>query len=89
MKKQARISQDEFPSGGPADGEDPASRPEGWQRFLRTCRAHRGKTILAGLTLSVALGLGCLDALLAGPMQRWAERTMNSKLKTQKPTIKH
>jgi len=39
------------------------------------------RSLLLGLAVVVLTGLGCADALLAGPMQRWAERTMNGNLK--------
>lgn len=59
----------------------PAAPPSGgWQRFLKTCRAHRWRTFLVALVLLLPVFLGSLDALLAGPMRTWAERTMNSKL---------
>jgi hypothetical protein len=54
--------------------------PGSWRRFLKHARAHRGKTILAGLFLTCLALLFSLDALLAGPMRTWAERKMNSNL---------
>jgi hypothetical protein len=55
--------------------------PLGWcRRFWGKCRAHRGKTLLIGLTLSLGLAVGLADVLLARPMRDWAERMMNSKL---------
>ena len=48
--------------------------------MLRLARAHRGKSLLIGLAALAVIGLGFMDALLAGPMQRWAERTMNANL---------
>ena len=47
---------------------------------MNTCLAHRGRSILFALVLFVAVGLCSMDALLARPMQRWAEQAMNSKL---------
>ena len=54
--------------------------PGKWRRLLNTCRAHRGKSILAALALFLVVGLFFMDALLAGPMRRWAEQAMNAKL---------
>jgi hypothetical protein len=51
-----------------------------WARFLKVYRGHRGKSILALLTVVVMGGLWFLDALLAGPLRSWAERTMNANL---------
>ena len=59
----------------------PAASPGRWRRFLNLCRAHPAKGLLGGLALLVLVGLFCVDTLLAGPMQRWAERTMNANLK--------
>lgn len=47
---------------------------------MKVCRANPGKAILSGLAGSLVVVLWMLDALLASPMRRWAERTMNSKL---------
>src|SRR5664279_1852556 len=74
------------PQDGPSPSrseQSPASAPSPgrWKRFLNTCRAHRGKSIVYGLALFMVLGLFFMDALLAGPMRRWAEQAMNSKLK--------
>ncbi len=53
----------------------------GWLRPpLNACRDHRGKAALAALALLLALAVVCADALLAGPVRTWAERTINSKL---------
>ena len=65
--------QEPFP-GGP-------EKPSFFARFLKVCRAHRAKAILAGSALSLVLAAGLADALLAEPMRRWAERTMNAQLK--------
>jgi hypothetical protein len=65
------------PPGHP--GRDSAP-PGNWRRFLKLARAHRGKSILGGLFLSILILLFCMDALLAGPMRNWAERKMNSNL---------
>jgi hypothetical protein len=56
------------------------ARPGSWRRFLKLARAHRGKSILAGLLLLFVVLLFSLDALLAGPMRNWAERKINSNL---------
>ena len=52
-----------------------------WRRFLHVCRANPGKTAFGALALFIVLALYSADALLAGPMRNWAERTMNSQLK--------
>ena len=49
--------------------------------LLGYCRGHRGKAAMAGLVLLIALALACADALLAGPVRTWAERTINSSLR--------
>lgn len=57
-------------------------RPEPlWRRFLKICRANRGKTIFIALVLLLVIVFRSADALLAGPLRNWAERTMNSQLK--------
>ncbi|MBN1545052.1 MAG: DUF748 domain-containing protein [Syntrophaceae bacterium] len=58
----------------------PATSSGRWGRFLHVCRANPGKTALVALALFIVLALSVADALLAGPMRNWAERTMNSKL---------
>ena len=73
--------QDGSSSGRSEQSAASASPPGRWKRFLNTCRAHRGKSIVYGLALFMVLGLFFMDALLAGPMRRWAEHAMNSKLK--------
>jgi hypothetical protein len=47
---------------------------------LKAGRAHWGKSIFAGLACLAVIALFSLDALIAGPMRNWAERTMNSHL---------
>lgn len=69
-------------SRGSEQGAASAPPPGRWKRFLDTCRAHRGKSVLFSLALLMALALCFGDALLAGPMRRWAEHAMNSKLKS-------
>ncbi|WP_257310433.1 DUF748 domain-containing protein [Geothrix fuzhouensis] len=59
----------------------PPPPPGRWARLFRLARAHRGKSLLLGLAALALIGLGCMDVLLARPMQRWAERTMNANLK--------
>lgn len=82
MKKSPALDkQDECPGGGSANGLILARLALWWNRYRALCRAHRGKTALAGFMLSVAFVLGLADPLLAGPLRNWAERTMNSKLK--------
>ena len=71
---------DEPPLGASKPTHAPAAPRTGWKRFLSLCRAHRGKSILALLAFLLLLILFFLDALLAGPMRTWAERTMNAKL---------
>ncbi|MDP2875020.1 MAG: hypothetical protein Q8O00_02475, partial [Holophaga sp.] len=51
-----------------------------WQRFFKVCRTHHRKTTLLLVILLFALALAFTDALLAGPMKTWAERTINSNL---------
>lgn len=51
-----------------------------WRKALVFGRAHPGKSLLAVFATVAVMGLFWMDALLAGPMQRWAERTMNAKL---------
>lgn len=58
----------------------PAPSSGQWRRFLHVCRANPGKTTFGALALFIMLALSFGDALLAGPMRNWAERTMNSKL---------
>lgn len=43
-------------------------------------RKWAGAPLLAGVGLVLALALLLADQLLAGPMRRWAERTMNARL---------
>ncbi len=43
-------------------------------------KAHRGKSILAGVFLFLVVLLFSMDALLARPMRNWAERKINSNL---------
>jgi hypothetical protein len=54
---------------------------EGLRHFLKDCRAHRVRSSLAALALVLVIVSLCMDALLAGPMRSWAERTMNGQLK--------
>lgn len=61
-------------------GTGPAQPPAGWLRWLNAFRAHRGRGILAILAVSTLVALAFLDALLAGPMRSWAERTINANL---------
>lgn len=51
-----------------------------WRKVLALGRAHPGKSVLIAFVTLTVMGLLSMDALLAGPMQRWAERTMNAKL---------
>ena len=68
----------------PLEGSKPgsASVPASarWSRLLKAFRAHRGKGILAVLGALVLVAMIFVDALLAGPMRTWAERTMNANL---------
>lgn len=50
-------------------------------QFQAACRANPRKAFIAGLALAAGLTLGFADRLLAGPVRRWAERTINSDLK--------
>lgn len=52
-----------------------------WRRILAFGRAHPGKSLLWVFTALFVSGFLLMDTLLAGPMQRWAERTMNANLK--------
>jgi hypothetical protein len=61
-------------------GPSPATSSGWWRRFLHICGANPGKTTIGALALFILLALSFADALLAGPMRNWAERTMNSKL---------
>lgn len=54
--------------------------PGRWHRALAFGRAHPGKGLLAVFTALAVSGFLLMDTLLAGPMQRWAERTMNANL---------
>lgn len=72
---------DDVPSGESGEGQASAPSPGRWRRFLKALRAHPAKSILGGLALLAVVGLFCMDSLLAGPMQRWAERSMNANLK--------
>jgi hypothetical protein len=51
-----------------------------WKRMLETCRGNPVKAIVAGSVLALALALVFIDALLAGPIRTWAERTINTNL---------
>ncbi len=68
------------PPGGSPPGSPSATPHAGWQRLLKAFRAHRGKGILAMLAGVLLVALVFVDALLAGPMRAWAERTMNANL---------
>ena len=68
------------PPGGLPPGFPSATPHPGWQRLLKAFRAHRGKGILAMLAGVLLVALVFVDALLAGPMRAWAERTMNANL---------
>ncbi len=72
------------PAGSPPEGlkgsASPASSPGRFGRFLKACRSHPLKATFGILALAMGLAFTFADALLAGPMRNWAERTMNSKL---------
>jgi len=51
-----------------------------WRRARQHSRTHPVRSLLAGLALVLMLAAGFADRLLARPMQRWAERTMNESL---------
>lgn len=51
-----------------------------WKKVLAFGRAHPGKSLLVVCVSLTMTGLLLMDGLLAGPMHRWAERTMNAKL---------
>ncbi len=67
-----RNTKKKHPSPAPSSGR--------WKQFLGICRANPGKTTFGALALFIVLALSVADALFAGPMRNWAERTMNSKL---------
>jgi hypothetical protein len=71
----------DLPPDGAKPGAGLAQAPPRWRRLLVALRAHPGKGILAILGAVVLVALAFVDALLAGPMRTWAERTMNANLK--------
>jgi hypothetical protein len=52
-----------------------------WQRLLGFIKGNPVKSALAAALLLTVAALVCADALLAGPVRTWAERTINSNLK--------
>ena len=51
-----------------------------FQQVLKSCHAHRARTLLAGAAVTLLLAFAFADALLAGPMRAWAGQIINSKL---------
>ena len=49
-----------------------------WTRLLKFGRTHPLRSALTGAVLAVALAVLFADALLAGPIRTWAERTINA-----------